>query len=163
MVVPTYSEDLYYHPRERPGPAGPTWTCSSAAGATWSACPLARGRCRRRRRRGGGAQRVLEGRAGAGEGGSVAPVAWTGQGVKEPARGGDPADRGGRVRDGRVDRDFHGFCTILHIWTDRYVHEEGPMKMLRCLTSETYSRCRRQEMQSCRKHKRTNMPHVYTI
>ena len=76
---------------------------------------------------------MLEGRAGAGEGGSVAPVAWTGQGVKEPARGGDPADRGGRVRDGRVDRDFHGFCTIRHIRTDRYVHEEGPMKMLRCL------------------------------
>ena len=49
---------------------------------------------------------MLEGRAGAGEGGSIAPVAWAGQGVKEPARGGDPADRGGRVRDGRVDRDF---------------------------------------------------------
>ena len=76
---------------------------------------------------------MLEGRAGAGEGGSIAPVAWAGQGVEEPARGGDPADRGGRVRDGRVDRDMHGFCTILHIWTDRYVHEEGPMKMLRCL------------------------------
>ena len=65
------------------------------------------------------AQRAMEGRAWAGEGGSVAPVAWTGQRVKEPARGGDPADCGGRVRDGRVDRDFHGFCAILHIWTDR--------------------------------------------
>ena len=75
----------------------------------------------------------MEGRAWAGEGGSVAPVAWTGQGVKEPARGGDPADCGGRVRDGRVDRDLHGFGTILHVRTDRYVHEEGPMKMLRCL------------------------------
>ena len=41
------------------------------------------------------AQRVLEGRAGAGEGESVAPVARAGQRVKEPARGGDPADRGG--------------------------------------------------------------------
>ena len=79
------------------------------------------------------AQRVMEGRAGAGEGGSVALVAWAGQGVKEAARGGDPADHGGRVRRGGVDRDLHGFGTIHHIRTDRYVHEEGPMKMLRCL------------------------------
>ena len=44
------------------------------------------------------AQRVLEGRAGAGGGGSGAPVAWAGQGAKEPVRGSVPADRRGRVR-----------------------------------------------------------------
>ena len=56
------------------------------------------------------AQRAMEGRAWAGEGGSVAPVAWAGPRVKEPARGGDPADCGGRVRDRRVDRDLHGLA-----------------------------------------------------
>ena len=45
---------------------------------------------------------MLEGRAVAGEGGSVALVARAGQGVKEPVRGGDPADRGGAVRRGGV-------------------------------------------------------------
>ena len=48
----------------------------------------------------------LEGRAGAGGGGSVAPVAWAGQGVQEPVRGGDPADRGRPERRGGVGRDF---------------------------------------------------------
>ena len=61
------------------------------------------------------AQKVLEGRAGAGGGGSVAPVAWAGQGVKEPVRGGRPADWHGRDCEGRVDRDFARFCTISHV------------------------------------------------
>ena len=134
MVVPTYSEDLYYHHQERPGPAGPTRTCSSAARAMWPACPSIGTRALQEAKEAGRrAQRALEGRAWAGEGGSVPPAAWAGPRVKEPARGDDPADHGGRVRDGRVDRDLHGFCTILHIRIDRYVHEEGPMKMLRCL------------------------------
>ena len=99
---------------------------------------------------------MLEGRAGAGEGGSVAPVAWTGQGVKEPARGGDPADGGGRVRDGRVDRDLHGFGTIRHIRTDRYVHEEGPVKMLRCLRGvcdRPMQRCKASTLNPARSHR----------
>ena len=58
---------------------------------------------------------MLEVRAGAGEGGSVAPVAWAGQGVKEPVRGGHPADRRGRDCEGRVGRDFARFCTISHV------------------------------------------------
>ena len=52
------------------------------------------------------AQRAMEGRAWAGEGGSVPPVAWAGQGVKEPVRGGHPADWHGRDCEGRVDCDF---------------------------------------------------------
>ena len=107
MVVPNHSEEVYYHHRERPGPAGLTWTCCSAAGAMWPACPLFGTRAQQEATEAGRrAQRAMEGRAWAGEGGSVAPVAWAGQGVKEAARGGDPADGGGRVRDGRVDRDF---------------------------------------------------------
>ena len=87
MVVPTYSEDLYYHHQERPGPAGPTRTCSSAARAMWPACPSAHGRCAGGE---GGGEEGAEGAGGAGMG-------WRG-GIRAPGGLGRPEGEGAGAR-----------------------------------------------------------------